>query len=330
MKQEKIIGITFAALGAALTVLCGILYLKADRTAPVIEFQTVDTIYKDGMDAAEILEGIEAYDSEEGDVTGRIVIEKIIEDREAGQAVVFYAVSDAAGNVAKASRVFEAVFDGTDEESGRAAEGFMEAGITAELGSLEKGGGGAEDGSSQENDGRTEGGAGQESRGGEESDGVRAASPSPAGTSASERENSPERQSVPAEESSSPGERIADREISAAPATASGVPDSVPVRETSPASEAGQAQGAASDGDSPAPTLSLKVSEVRVKAGQGPAWVDVIGTLRDDKDNYETLFRNLKVDKYDRDKPGTYQVGVRTEDSDGNSSGTVPLTIIVE
>lgn len=79
MKQEKIIGITFAALGAVLVVLCGILYVKADRTAPVIAFESVDTVYREGMDEAEILAGARAYDSVEGDVTGRIVIEKIIE-----------------------------------------------------------------------------------------------------------------------------------------------------------------------------------------------------------------------------------------------------------
>ena len=120
MKQEKIIGITFAALGAVLVVLCGILYVKADRTAPVIAFESVDTVYREGMDEAEILAGARAYDSVEGDVTGRIVIEKIIEVPENGQAVVFYAVSDSSGNVAKASRVFEAVFD-VEKEIGRAS-----------------------------------------------------------------------------------------------------------------------------------------------------------------------------------------------------------------
>ncbi|MDO4304915.1 MAG: hypothetical protein Q4D94_13490, partial [Bacillota bacterium] len=82
--------------------------------------------------------------------------------------------------------------------------------------------------------------------------------------------------------------------------------------------------------DPSAPVLTLKVSEVKVNAGQGPAWVDIIGTLTDDKDNYETLFKNLSVSKYDMNKPGTYQVTVSTEDSDGNQSGSVPLTIVVK
>lgn len=58
--------------------------------------------------------------------------------------------------------------------------------------------------------------------------------------------------------------------------------------------------------------------------------MDIIGTLKDDKDDYATLFGNLSVGRYDRNKPGSYQVGVSTQDSDGNSSQTVPITIIVE
>ncbi len=79
-----------------------------------------------------------------------------------------------------------------------------------------------------------------------------------------------------------------------------------------------------------APVLILKASEIRITAGQGPAWVDVISTLTDDKDDYNTLFQNLNVSRYDRNKAGTYQVSVYTEDSDGNKSQSVPLTIIVE
>lgn len=281
MKQEKIIGITFAALGAALIVLCGVLYLRADRTAPVIEFQSVDTVYREGMDETEILKGARAYDSVEGDVSDRIVIEKIIEAPESGQAVIFYAVSDSSGNVAKASRVFEAVYDMAEKETGQAAEGFMEAGITAELGSLQKDG------------------AGEKNEPGQDGSDKEEPSPSP-------------------EASASP---VPVREPSPKPA---------PTREPSPEPEPAPPRQADSVQDASAPVLTLKVSEVRVKAGQGPAWVDIIGTLKDDKDDYAVLFGNLSVGRYDRDKPGTYQVDVSTEDSDGNKSQAVPVTIIVE
>ena len=319
MKQEKIIGITFAALGAVLVVLCGILYVKADRTAPVIAFESVDTVYREGMDEAEILAGARAYDSVEGDVTGRIVIEKIIEVPENRQAVVFYAVSDSSGNVAKASRVFEAVFD-VEKETGGAAEGLMEAGITAELGSLQKDGNIA----GPDNGGKEQDDAGQNGSTGEQDDAGQGGSTG--GGDNSEQGNSDRREAAgtPApspspgwEPSPSPETRSEPRNLETSRNTSSEPepelpPQEAPIQETS------------------APELTLKVSEVRVKAGQGPAWVDIIGTLKDDKDDYATLFGNLSVGRYDRNKPGSYQVGVSTQDSDGNSSQTVPITIIVE
>lgn len=59
------------------------------------------------MEHTWLLEGITAYDSKAGDVTDRIVLEKLIERREDNIVVVFYAVSDRTGNVAKASRVIQ-------------------------------------------------------------------------------------------------------------------------------------------------------------------------------------------------------------------------------
>ena len=51
--------------------------------------------------------------------------------------------------------------------------------------------------------------------------------------------------------------------------------------------------------------------------------------MRDDKDNYETLYYNLHVSQYNRNRPGTYSVTVYVEDSDGNQSQEIPFTIIV-
>ena len=79
-----------------------------------------------------------------------------------------------------------------------------------------------------------------------------------------------------------------------------------------------------------APILSLKMGEVKTAVGVAPAWVNIIHTLSDDKDNYETLFQNLSVSKYDVNKAGTYHVTLVTEDSDGNKSQSVPCTIIVQ
>lgn len=275
MKQSKAINIALAVVNVILIVSCVVMYLRTDRTAPEFDFQADDMVYRRDMNAAELITGITAHDRIDGDVTERIVIEKIIENQKDSTVVVFYAVSDKFGNVAKTSRLFRAVFD---EE----AENFMEAGISAELNQdsnwLDS------ESSREEMDGQT-------------------------GTP----QTTPTLQPAPSE----------------APTP---LPTSTPAPTATPqpTSEPAPQPPAAPAQDPGAPTLTLKVSEVKVNAGQGPAWVDVIGTLSDDEDDYNTLFHNLNVSRYDRNKPGTYQVSVHTEDSDGNKSQSVSLTIIVQ
>ncbi len=277
MKHGKVTGIILAFLNVILIVVCAVSYFRMDRTEPRLEFQPTDIIYREGMEETRLLEGITAYDSKDGDVTDRIVIEKTIENMDDNTIVVFYAVSDKAGNVAKASRVFQAVYTG---ESGiqEESDGFVEAGINAEL--------------NQENN---PGNNGAEDEDGSEAENLEEVVPDTADEPAPE----PTEQPIPEP-----------------------VETPQPTPETTPKPKP--------TADPSAPVLTLKVSEVKVNAGQGPAWVDVIGTLSDDKDNYETLFKNLSVSKYDMNKPGTYQVTVYTEDSDGNKSGNVPLTIVVK
>lgn len=277
MKHGKVTGIIIAFLNVILIVVCAVSYFRMDRTEPRLEFQPTDIIYREGMEETRLLEGITAYDSKDGDVTDRIVIEKTIENMDDNTIVVFYAVSDKAGNVAKASRVFQAVYTG---ESGIQEEsnGFMEAGINAEL--------------NQENN---PGNNGAEDEDGSEAENLEEVVPDSAD------EPTPE-----------PTEQPTPEPVETPQPTPEPTPKPKPTVDPS------------------APVLTLKVSEVKVNAGQGPAWVDVIGTLSDDKDNYETLFKNLSVSKYDMNKPGTYQVTVYTEDSDGNKSGNVPLTIVVK
>lgn len=111
MKQGKTIGIILIALDVILILVCIVLYLGADRQKPQLSFQASEFLYHEGMDTESLLQGITAYDSRNGDITERIVIEKTIENRDDNTIVVFYAVADEAGNVAKASRVFIAVYN---------------------------------------------------------------------------------------------------------------------------------------------------------------------------------------------------------------------------
>ncbi len=267
MKQGRIIGIIFAIVNIILIIICAVLYLRMDRTAPEIEFYASEAVYMEGEETSGLLLCVRAYDSVDGDITDRIVIEKIIEDRQADSVVVYYAVSDKAGNAAKASRVFPALWAGEEDKDDDPAR-FMEAGIDAEFSQNET------------DDGREQ---------------MPEQTPTPVAFPTGTPQPTPESTPEPTPES-----------------TPTPIPKPRPTTDLS------------------VPVLTLKVSEVKVNAGQGPAWVDVIATLTDDKDSYETLFKNLSVSKYDKNKSGTYQVTVYTEDSDGNRSESVPLTIVVK
>lgn len=87
------------------------MYLGMDRTAPEFRFQTSNYIYIRSKGESELLQNISAIDAVDGDVTDRIVLEKVVENKAESSIVVFYAVSDKAGNVAKISRVFPAQFE---------------------------------------------------------------------------------------------------------------------------------------------------------------------------------------------------------------------------
>lgn len=82
-------------------------YLNTDHVAPTFTYSTNETVYTDDVDETLLYEGINASDNVDGDVTDRIVIEKIVVDPTTNRATVTYAVSDKSGNVAKAARVFK-------------------------------------------------------------------------------------------------------------------------------------------------------------------------------------------------------------------------------
>lgn len=289
MKQSKVIGIILVVLNIALVVVCIILSARQDKTKPVFDFQAAEVVYRTGMDEEKLKEGITARDNADGDITDRIVVEKIVTDPAENTAVVFFAVSDKAGNVAKCSKVFPASLDGENEEladqltqAGYDAAFASESSLPAEL---------------------TDVTAGQENE-------------------AADPENTENEEQQEAEPSESPSPEATPRPTRTPENTPQPEPEQEEAEEQKPA-EVPKTNNAA-------PVLTLKQNSVKVAAGSAPAWVNLIGTLKDDKDSYETLFRNLKVSKYDVNKPGTYEVTVQTEDSDGNKSAAVPITIQVQ
>lgn len=302
MKNGKTLGIMLAIANAVLAIVSVVLYIGTDRKEPTFEFTETNVIYEEGMEESRLLEGIMAYDNVDGDLTDKIVVEKRIENQEQNSVVIFYAVSDSAGNVAKCSREFTAIYrietEKTDNQELQDGP-LVQSGVWSVLEGGGTGGNSLADesvkGDGKETDGQDldAGEAGEDESAGEE-----------------ENEDGLEEEEGIAETEQQ--EQGQERDA--------GQQGQTPERDT---------QAMRNRPDPEAPVLELRVSEVTTQVGVAPAWVNVIGTLSDDKDNYETLFGNLEISKYNIDQAGTYQVKVSTRDSDGNKSGEAPLTIIV-
>ena len=276
------------------------------------------------MEESRLLEGIMAYDNVDGDLTDKIVVEKRIENQEQNSVVIFYAVSDSAGNVAKCSREFTAIYRMETEETDNQElqDGpLVQSGVWSVLEGGGTGGNSLADesvkGDGKETDGQDldAGEAGEDESAGEEEneDGLEEEE------GIAETEQQEQGQERDAGQQGQTPERDAGQQ-GQTPERDAGQQGQTPERDT---------QAMRNRPDPEAPVLELRVSEVTTQVGVAPAWVNVIGTLSDDKDNYETLFGNLEISKYNINQAGTYQVKVSTRDSDGNKSGEAPLTIIV-
>ena len=66
--STKGLTIGFFIADAALIAVCAFFYLQMDRTAPVITLPDTEHTYTTGTDTDQLLEGVTAYDSHDGDV----------------------------------------------------------------------------------------------------------------------------------------------------------------------------------------------------------------------------------------------------------------------
>lgn len=97
------------------------------------------------------------------------------------------------------------------------------------------------------------------------------------------------------------------------------------------AGEAAEGTGQRAAQNQGRPALTFKDGRVKTAKGMDPAWVNIIGSLTDDKDDYGTLFGTLRIHgEYDRNTVGNYAVTVTVKDSDGNESAPAPITIEVQ
>lgn len=301
MKDSGKWAVVFTVLNIILIVTCVVLLLGRDRKAPVISFSENDLIYYSGIDNEKLLQGVAAMDAKNGDVSDRIVVEKIVQNKNESRAVVYYAVTDLDGNVAKASRVFGAVNESTGnamKDIGMAGfDGDMDEAISNETEGMTPEIGGNEE--MQENVGDMQGEEGEDTQ----AESSPSMSPSP---SASPTPDAEERRRKEQEEA----DRQAEEEQ----------------RQQEEARRKAEEEAAKAGN----PKIILKNTTVNTTAGQLPAWIDVIGSFQDDKDGYESLFKNLKASKYDVNAKGDHAVTLTTTDSDGNVSDPVTVTVHVK
>lgn len=265
-------------------IICGCFFLMAqeDNTPPEFRFQTSDYTYlkSDGEDL--LLNSIIAFDNKDGNITERIVIEKIVENKDNSTAVVYYAVSDMAGNVTKVSRIFpmessDEVPEYVTEQQEETNTEENQTGKTAEA----------------EETGEING----QENGEPETD--------------SETEDNVENQAQEEEADAESDDEEEDDEE----AKAEEEPETVPAAQT--VDKSGY------------PVLTIKKSEVTIQEGTSPPWTELIETLRDDKDDYTTLYYNLHISKFTSAKEGDYPVTLQAEDSDGNLSDSVTIMVHV-
>lgn len=281
----------FAGLSTVLLVLSVVLILQIDRTDPEIQFEDIDLIYSPDMDIGILYEGVTAYDEKDGDLTDKIVIEKIVSSPDSKSVSVTYAVMDSSNNFNKKVRVFQQKEDGDST----AVSGISvteenhteEIPVSGEIADTNESEQVAEPEENQEGNNLT-GAENQED------------------STAERDENNNQR--PPVEDNQRPQNNN--------------------TNETAPQPEPPVSNETAQVGESP--VLELSKNEITVMAGVRPAWVNVIKTLKDDKDGYNVLYKNLILGGvYDDSKAGDYEVTLRTTDSDNNHSETSTIIIHV-
>ena len=105
--RDRTIGIILGVLNILLIAGCLILYLGKDHTAPELTLGEAAYVYEEDFPEHILLQGVAAWDEKEGDVTERVVVEKVVTDIVKKTATITYGVADSVGNVQRVSRTLE-------------------------------------------------------------------------------------------------------------------------------------------------------------------------------------------------------------------------------
>lgn len=99
--NHRIITAGMLAAGIIMTGLIGWLGMQQDHVAPEINTENVPRLYSDSMKDSELLEGIQAVDDVDGDLSDEVFIGDISKIGEKDYVFVTYVVIDHSNNVAQ-------------------------------------------------------------------------------------------------------------------------------------------------------------------------------------------------------------------------------------
>ena len=114
--KVTVTGVLLVILNLLLLGGLGFFYFQQDKEAPKMEAEEVALVYENGMEEAKLMEGVTAFDNEDGDITSQIVIEKIVTDSEKESATITYGVVDSSGNISKVTRTVDMIVEEVAEE----------------------------------------------------------------------------------------------------------------------------------------------------------------------------------------------------------------------
>ena len=285
-----------------LSVLCISTYMMSDRIAPEITVPSADITYEEGTDKAKLLEGVEAIDDIDGDISEQVRIYDISVVENGERAMITYAVYDDSYNLAKAYKVVDyvpAYVPLVEEETEDAEE--TESKTTEEAKKEETKAETTEEAKKEETKAETTEEAKKEE--------TKAETTEEAKKEETKAETTEEAKKEEAKTETTEGSKKDDETTEAVALDEDDYPALVV-------------------GEKPVMRLRTNVIRVTERGSFDP--LDYVDTAIDDEDTVEYLFSTMQLEgDYDTTKPGEYQLTYYCMDSDGHKSNVCEFTLIV-
>lgn len=103
--MKKKYNIISAVLIVIILTTSAIFYYRSDREGPLIEFPQNEITYTQGEGYSELLNGVKAIDSRDGDVSSTLIVENVVPLSNGSSARVTYAAQDKDGHITKKSLI---------------------------------------------------------------------------------------------------------------------------------------------------------------------------------------------------------------------------------